>query len=302
MNLSKKKINLKEIKAQSNAIKIYKDLKDYRMNVYNFSDQHDDSAAHDKKAMRETIDRMLADKYGMVLHAGDWGDKYRHTIRTAKLKLFSNDFEEPIQQTKEIVEMLKPRIDIWQELKRMAYGFLGAIAGNHFEWMFFSDGKHGVRIVNSIQYMCEQTGVPYLGEMVGILKLCFNVGGGSTISMPIVVDHTKKYCSSDAADVNALEDLLDEYSFADLVLAGHTHRKTFKKKLYPHPLFARGKIIQKVRCAIRGGSYLKTYMENQSTYSERNSYNMLETGTPRVDVRFRKSDGDMFIKSMEVRL
>ena len=205
-------------------------------------------------------------------------------------------------KTKEIVEMLKPRIDIWQELKRMAYGFLGAIAGNHFEWMFFSDGKHGVRIVNSIQYMCEQTGVPYLGEMVGILKLCFNVGGGSTISMPIVVDHTKKYCSSDAADVNALEDLLDEYSFADLVLAGHTHRKTFKKKLYPHPLFARGKIIQKVRCAIRGGSYLKTYMENQSTYSERNSYNMLETGTPRVDVRFRKSDGDMFIKSMEVRL
>jgi hypothetical protein len=97
---------------------------------------------------------------------------------------------------------------------------------------------------------------------------------------------THGHCGSgkSGAKVNRLEDIA-HFMDADLIMMGHGHKKVIAPPVLKICLDDRGNVGHRKQISIMTGSYLRTYVENATTYGEKAGYAPCDLGTVHVTLK-----------------
>lgn len=252
MNLHKRRINVKT---------------GGKINIYHLTDTHDGADGCDTHLLKEVIRKIELDPNGYWLHGGDIIDPDRGSMR---LRKSSTTHDRPEVLTHEDEKSL-----LWLEQKmfpkweKIASKCIGVVAGDHY--MQFGNGQ------NSAEVMCQRLKLPYLGERLGYSSLLLDDGHKHTQFYDIVLRHGKGCASTPGGDVSALVKQSSQWD-ADAHFGGHTHKENCHPVSIMRPDVGRNKLRQHIVWHIRGGSFLRGYLEGKSSYVEKAEYNPLSVG------------------------
>jgi hypothetical protein len=139
---------------------------------------------------------------------------------------------------------------------------IGSLEGNHeATWRLRGRG-------HVAQWMADQLGVPMLGySMLG--EITFEAGKHRR-KISLHATHGSGCAITTGAKVNRLERAMVAFPFTDLVLVGHMHIAI--ENIASRLSLQGGRICEHVQTGIITGSYLRTYPEGASGYSERGGF------------------------------
>lgn len=220
-----------------------------------FGDIHRDSANCDVKKWHRDLDHWRKEDIPtLYLGMGDYNDfaswSERRAIRNSKL-------HDDTRRT--LHEVARKNIAVLaQEIEFMRGNIIGLIEGNHI-WEF-DDGT------TSADELGERLGTQSLGY-VSYIRLSVS-SYGRRFPVDIFACHGKGGGKLLGTSINKVADMRTISPMADIYIMGHDH----KKMAIPSSVFdfrsANGKLkmINKQQWMSRSGSYLKGYVENESSY------------------------------------
>ncbi len=252
-------------------------------------DWHLGSRACDEKKLDALLQWILKKEDTYLLGMGDYVDAVirqdlkRFTGTTIKEELLDVLDSLLNEQRDTVIKKLKPLAERGK--------ILGLACGNHEDTI---KRNYSFDIMADI---CKSLNVPFLGYSF-IYKLGLKKkNNGTRRTIDIYGHHGWSSCRTSGGSLNQLERTLGEFD-VDMVLMGHDHQKV-------------GKRIPRMRCndnmrmvarpivLARTGSFLKTYIEGDTTYSERKAYRTTDLGVVRIDIRFQGDNKDIDIHVSE---
>lgn len=170
------------------------------------------------------------------------------------------------------------------EMDFMKGRILGMVEGNHY-WKFLSGDLQGK---TNTQYIAERLGAKFLG---GLAVVRLAVGFKNTnkrCAVDLILAHGRAGGKLAGTSINQVSDLKNIFPMADIYITGHDH----KRGAWPDTAMGiqSGKnglsIKQKRQWLIRSGSFLRAFVDGQSTYAVGRLYKPTELGTVKIDVSF----------------
>jgi hypothetical protein len=198
------------------------------------------------------------------------------------------------ESLKNIDNLIGFNIDrIVDELRPLKDKILGLATGNHEEEI---KKRHSIDVTKTI---CDRLDVPYLGYSFFYRLTVKKKRGGLKRNCIIYGHHGFGGGRKPGASVNKLIDAITSYD-ADIILSGHDHYKigTRHTRMGITPS-GKPKLVRKPVVVARTGTFLKTCMEGDITYSERMGYPPTDLGVVRIDISFQGRDKELDIHVSE---
>ena len=174
---------------------------------------------------------------------------------------------------------------ILEEIDFAKGNMLGFVQGNHF-WDI--DEYHQT----TTQYMAEQFKAPWLGGLAYI-RLSITAGKRTgTTAVDIVVSHGRAGGKLAGTTINQVDDLRRLFPNADIYIMGHDHNKGGWPKTVLDVTSGRDgalNVKQKRYWLIRSGSFLRGYIDGESTYPVASLYQPNDLGVVRLTVDMHRS-------------
>ncbi len=158
---------------------------------------------------------------------------------------------------------------------------LGAIRGNHEDSIL----QHHSTDVH--ERICEGLGIRNLGYSAFIRLTLKKKNTGAKRNCVIYAHHGHGSSRRAGSSVNRLEDTIMKYD-CDIVLQSHDHQKLGKRfiRLYVSPS-GTPKIRHKPIIVARTGTFLRTSVEGDTTYSEKAGYPPTDIGVVKITANFK---------------
>lgn len=211
---------------------------------------------------------------------GDYGD----FITKADTKRFMGSAikKEDRESIDEIIDIQVQRIvDKFMPIK---HKILGLCEGNH-EWEMRH--RHSTNIVKRV---CKELGVPFLGYSF-FYRMVLKNTVGHTRNVIVYGHHGFGGGRTKGGTVNNIENLIKSYD-ADIYLMGHVHKK-FGTRSIRLGMSERGKdkLHHKPMVVAATGTFMKTSVPGDLTYSEKFGYPPTDLGVVKIDITMKR-DGE----------
>ena len=243
--------------------------KSARITIRHFTDIHRGAEGHDDKLWRRAVAAQEHDPNSYCIITGDLVDGDRPSMRDRKAVIHAEDDRKEAWTQSDKERMSWLREFIIPDYKRLAPRCLGIIDGDHF--MRFSNR------MTSGEYICKQTGIPYIGERMGFVVLQIRTTKNHVYSYPIFARHGRAGTASNSASVAAIERQNHSYR-AHLYLGGHNHREHLHAVKVCEPNRNGNKIRKYTAWYMRGGSFL------DAAYAKTKEYEPLVRGWGEVEL------------------
>lgn len=253
------------------------------INIYHLTDTHDGADGCDTRLLKDVIRKIELDPCAFWTHGGDIIDPDRPSMRERKSGI-SHDRPEALthEDEKTMLWLEKKMFPKW---KPIAHKCIGVIAGDHY--CRFSNNT------NSAQHLCTTLKMPYLGERLGYTSLLFTDSAEHAYWYDVLVRHGKGSASTPGGDVAALLRQSSQW-IADVNFGGHTHKENCHPVPLMRPNATRTALRQRICWHVRGGSFLRGYLEGKTSYVEQAEYNPLCIGWAEVHVKIGYTNQDGF--------
>lgn len=198
----------------------------------------------------------------------------------------------------------KQRDRLMEYLKPIAGKCLGMLQGNHEQKVLQHSGQDMYYAVAS--FLQKEAGHQHnlaLGY-AGFIRLRFrkpsgagraNKGGRSSVPLTIYATHGFGGGRKAGGKANKLTDLAVS-SDADLYLFGHVHAPELVTKESRMSLNHSGKVVNRVYTGVITGTYLKGYVDDDITYSERFGYQEVAIGSPLITIYPGSTEPDGLVR------
>ena len=97
----------------------------------------------------------------------------------------------------------------------------------------------------------------------------------------IYVTHGHCGAGKSGGKVNKLEDIAT-FMDADIILMGHGHKKVIAPPILKLGLNKEGRLVTRKQVAVMCGSFLRSYVENATSYAEKRGYNPCDLGVVKI--------------------
>jgi hypothetical protein len=97
----------------------------------------------------------------------------------------------------------------------------------------------------------------------------------------IYITHGHCGAGKSGAKVNKLEDIAT-FMDADIILMGHGHKKVIAPPVLKLGLDKEGNLTTRKQIAVMCGSFLRSYVENATTYGEKKGYSPCDLGVVKI--------------------
>jgi len=228
------------------------------LTIVPFGDLHRDSHGFSEEAWSKFITRAKAlVRKGDVLFLGmgDYLDSYSTSER---MVMYGGGLHE--SSVKNHAETARKKVEaLSKELAFMRGKIIGFVGGNHFPIL-----KGGI---SGDQHLAAMLETDYLGACCA-MRITFRIHGGTRTSIDIFAHHGKGGGTTAAGKFNAVEKL-QQVCDADIFLMGDNHaRGCFPAGEKLRLCDNGGKLFVKAKPAWIGrtGSFLKSYVEDESSY------------------------------------
>ncbi len=247
----------------------YKSRSD-KFNVIGLGDMHLGSVGFDEKHLLSTVKWIKETPRTYWIGMGDFVEAINPTD-----KRFDPYSISPSYNIRSLSRLIATQIeDITAILKPIKNKCLGLVTGNHEETV-------RLKFNNDIGYiLAKNLGTENLGYD-GWVRLCFARLDADKVCYKIYVTHGHCGAGKSGSKVNKLEDLAG-FMDADIIMMGHGHKKVIAPPVLKIGLDDRGNVISRKQIAIMTGSFLRTYVENATTYGEKAGYSPCDLGTVRI--------------------
>ena len=240
-----------------------------QFNLIGLGDIHLGSVGCDIKSLKETIEWIRVTPRTYWIGMGDFCECIN--ITDDRFDPYSID---PDYNIRSLSNLITTQIDdVCALLRPIKHKGIAFVVGNHEEKLrLFANRDVGYE-------MSQKLGIPNLG-WDGWVRLRFTRFKDVTV-YTIYVNHGHKGGGRSGGKINALEDIA-MFMDADLVMVGHSHKKVIAPPILKLGLDHAGKLTSRKQIAIMTGSFLKTYMENATTYGEKHCYAPCDIGVVKV--------------------
>jgi len=228
------------------------------LQIIPFGDIHHDSPAFSEAKFAEFCNYARKQKDAMFLGMGDYFDGYSTSERAI---IYDGGLHESSRKREELAA--KGRIGkLAKQIEFMRGRLIGLLGGNHFSC--FPDGT------TSDQVLAGMLGTTYLGACCGI-RLCIGRKGTESAyaTLDIFAHHGKGGGTTAGGKFNSVEKLANVCD-ADIYLMGDNHARGVFPMGDRLKLEGCGKgglrVGSKTRWIGRTGSFLRAYVENESSY------------------------------------
>lgn len=223
-----------------------------------FGDIHHDSPSFSEEKFASFCDYARKQKDAFFLGMGDYFDGFSTSERAV---IYDNRLHESSRKREE--QAAKGRIGkLAKQIEFMRGRIIGLLGGNHFSC--FPDGTTSDQILAGI------LGTTYLGSCAGIRLVFTRKGANDSAAVDIFAHHGKGGGTTAGGKFNSVEKLAAVCD-ADIYLMGDNHARGV------FPLGDRLQLIganspgglcvkSKTRWIGRTGSFLRAYVENESSY------------------------------------
>jgi len=263
--------------------------------IYPVSDVHRETPLCDvdrwKGFLAHTKQEIADGQQTYFIGIGDWNDFAawgdRKKLRNASLHestIIRLD-EGALRDQQSIVDELAFTKDRW----------VGMIQGNHrWEYTLLPDMEG----MSSEDYYAEQLNTRNLGDAAYIrLSVSFKTKPSMSRKIDIVTYHGKAGGKLAGTTINQVDDLKRVFPEADIYITGHDHRKV---AVPTTTLWASSqkkgnmKLTQKRQWLMRSGSFLRGYVEGESSYIVRKMLAPTDLGVVKIKCGFKRDqrDGD----------
>lgn len=247
--------------------------------LYHATDIHMESAGFWKNLWDRFVNKVKNDKNGYWICTGDLEDTDRPSMRDRKRLIYADRQETLQQEDKERMCWIDSKI--LPKIEPIKDKCLGMLDGDHFK--IFRNG------MTSTQYICQTLKIPYLGERLAYVGLVFMPPNrAQSYLYKILARHGKGGTGTDGNNLNKL--ITQNTGFdADLFLGGHTHKSVPYSRTILTPNKNFDKIKGRIVWYVRGGSFLRGYTSNRTTYVEQAEYNPTCCGWAEIEIETMKS-------------
>lgn len=234
--------------------------------IYPVSDVHRDTGLCDvdrwRGFLKKAEEEIKSGKNVLFLGVGDWNDFSawgdRKKIRNASMheSTIARLDGAALRDCQQMVDELSFTKGHWG----------GIIQGNH-RWDFtYAAGLAGK---SSDDYYAEQLGAKMLGDAGYVRLIARYPNTRKTMTIDILLYHGRAGGKLAGSTINQIEDLTSVFPACDLYICGHDHRKVAVplSTLWVDKACSQGmKLKQKRQWLIRSGSFLRGYMDGESSY------------------------------------
>jgi predicted phosphodiesterase len=247
----------------------YKSRKD-RFNIIGLGDTHLGSVGFDEKHLLSIVDWIKHEPRTYWIGMGDYCECINPTD-----KRFDPYSISPSYNIRSLSRLINMQIeDITALLIPIKKKCLGLVTGNHEETV-------RLKFNNDIGWtLAKNLGVENLGYD-GWIRLCFSRQGGTRVCYEIYVTHGHCGAGKSGAKVNKLEDIAN-FMDADIIMMGHGHKKVIAPPVLKIGLDNVGNVTSRKQIAVMTGSFLRTYVENATTYGEKAGYSPCDLGVVKI--------------------
>jgi len=223
-----------------------------------FGDIHHDSPAHAADAFGKFCDHARRQKDALFLGMGDYLDSFSTSERAI---IYDRRLHDSTCKGQE--RGCRRRIGaLADQLEFMRGKLIGLLGGNHYPE--FQDGTTGDMV------LAERLGTSYLGACAAIRIAFGRADSGHTCACDIFAHHGKGLGTTAGGRFNSVEKLLGVCD-CDIALMGDNHaRGCFPAgdRLHLHSASTNGGLVikSKARWIGRTGSFLRGYVDNESSY------------------------------------
>lgn len=223
-----------------------------------FGDIHRDSPNHAHGAWKDFLAHAKTLKNALFLGMGDYLDSTstseRECLGNISPKMhetFKNDIEKGQEAKVDLIA---------SELSFMKGRLIGLLNGNHY--FNFQSG------INSDQMLCQRLNTKYLG-VCAFIRLCLDIDGRRH-TLDIFAHHGKGAARLVGGSLNRVAQMV-EGAEADIFIMGHDHKRgavPMSPRLYLDNTSREGlKVRQRETWAIRSGSFLASFRDNEVNYN-----------------------------------
>jgi hypothetical protein len=161
------------------------------------------------------------------------------------------------------------------------------LRGNH------EDSIHQHHSTDVHRRICKRLAIKDLGYSAFIRLTLKKSTGGVKRNCVVYAHHGHGAGRRTGGSVNRLEDSIMKYDF-DIGLSGHDHQKFGKRfvKLHISP-HGKPKIKHKPIIIARTGTFLKTAIEGDTTYSEKAGYPPTDIGVVKIVATFKGKEKEL---------
>ena len=249
-----------------------------KLRLIPFSDLHLGSRAATETKFKRLVDWILSKPDTYAIGLGDYCDAVlRQDMKRFSGKCTKDELLDLLdsainEQRNLVIKYLKPLADNGR--------LLGLCEGNHEE----SLKKH--HSFDMLKDVCHALNVPYLGfSFFYRLTLSKIEKKPTKRSLVIYGHHGFGSSRKPGASLNRKVDMISSYD-ADIILMGHDHHK-FGSRMIKLGITPYGipRIVHKPVIVAATGSFLKSVVQGDTTYSEKYGYRPNDIGVVRIDIR-----------------
>lgn len=247
--------------------------------MFGIGDTHLGSVGFDEKKLIETVDEIKKTPRTYWIGTGD----YCECINPSD-KRFDPYSVDPSYNIKSLSRLITTQIeDISAILRPIKNKCIAFVVGNHEETIRL---KYNYDVGYQLQ---KELSAPCLGYD-GWVQLKFVQKTPGLKSRPhsstynIYVTHGHCGAGKSGGKVNKLEDVAT-FMDADIILMGHGHKKVIAPPVLKLGLDQAGNLTTRKQIAVMCGSFLKSYVENATTYGEKKGYSPCDLGTVKLTLK-----------------
>jgi predicted phosphodiesterase len=248
-------------------------------NLYGIGDIHVGSVGCDIKHLREVVDMVKNDPKALWIGMGDFVEAINITD-----KRFDPYSIDPCYNIRNLSRLVATQIDdVVGYLEPIRNKLIAFVIGNHEETVRLSFNTDvGFELSKRLIAPC-------LGYD-GWIRLSFKRQRSNPLQEPssttyhIYVTHGHCGGGKSGGKVNKLEDICS-FMDADLVLMGHGHKKVITPPIVKLGLTEGGALTTRKQLGVMTGSFLKTYVENATTYGEKKNYAPCDLGVVKITLK-----------------
>jgi hypothetical protein len=245
-----------------------------QFNVVGIGDMHLGSIGFDEKHLLEIVEWIRNSRNTYWIGMGDYCECINPTDK--RFDPYSVNQSYNIRSlSKLITTQVEDATAILRPIKKKC---LGLVTGNHEETV-------RLKFNNDIGYfIAKELEVENLG-FDGWIRLCFDrAKTGHRTCYKIYVTHGHCGAGKSGAKVNKLEDIAG-FMDADIIMMGHGHKKVVAPPVLKIGLDDRGCVTSRKQIAVMTGSFLRTYVEEATTYGEKACYSPCDLGVVKITLR-----------------
>ena len=245
--------------------------------IWFFGDVHRDLPNCDVDRWKRFLKQAREDDNAEHTYYFGMGDY--HDFASAKENKKLRDGQLHDQTVEAISELVQKRNrGFAMEIKQMRGRIIGLIGGNH-TWILDNG-------ITSDEDLANRMGCEYLGWL-SFVNLRLRVAGGKGLNFPVVACHGLGGGRVLGSQVRKVEDLFQVFPTASIYIMGHDHSRGAWPQSRLIPAYGKdGEITikQDRQLFCRSGSFMRAYMEDESSYPVGKLMRPSDLGALRIDI------------------